>query len=780
MRSGFPGPAVSLAALLLALAAHLQHPVVLGLPALRPDLLPIAPLACLMGLARSGGLLVLAAAVLAGWWAWGREATRWLARTRSGWPFELAAGLMAGSLAAGGLGFAGLLFRPVLGALLVAAVIPAVRVRAWRGPARWLGAARWPAIWPALCLFPAVPWLVVAPLLPVTGVDMLEYHAGFPVLWGMLHRIHFEAGNLLCTMPLGFERLAVPLYVLGAGGAVAWTQLILLAAAGVAVASALDDAMGGWLVAGFGAALLLAWQGHPDIGLVFAAALAVRAARTGRPVETGLACALAAFSKYQGAALAAACVVSTAPWDAGRRLPRWLLVACAVAVAPNLAWLARNAWLTGNPVYPFASHVFPSLAWTDWNSQVLWASMPNASVEIDGAFPEDRARQLAMAFWAGTKSVFFSPYAALVYICPAILLVRGVPPLARRLAVQGLVFGLVWLLPIPKFGRYLVPGLIPVLGAWWLVARASRFAVPVAAVCLGVEALVFVVNARETPIAPERVLTGTASAAAYRRAALGGYQDAVDWLNAKGFASSRTLVIGQGYGMGLSCPWSASNETGRPAWLGAAGEVANPVRMRVHLRQANVTTVLYNPIRAYHRHPYALGYDLSEPWLMAWGHLWRRWARVERPPDSFDWTGAWWIWRLDARPGAPLPQAWLPGAERLYLDETALRRGEADPGRLALQRRVAGDFGVAWFQRSMLTYHGRHDAPRAVAEVEEAIRRGFVSPGALNALGVYLDADGRIAEAARRFREALALDPGYDTARANLTELLARSAAGKR
>jgi tetratricopeptide (TPR) repeat protein len=202
--------------------------------------------------------------------------------------------------------------------------------------------------------------------------------------------------------------------------------------------------------------------------------------------------------------------------------------------------------------------------------------------------------------------------------------------------------------------------------------------------------------------------------------------------------------------------------------------------MRVHLRQANVTTVLYNPIRAYHRHAYGLGYALSEPWLMAWADLWRRWARVDRPPDSFDWTGAWWVWRLDPRPGAPLPQAWLPGAERLYLDETALRRGEADPGRLALQRRVAGDFGMAWFQRGMLSYHAHHDAARAVAEIREAIRRDFVTPGSLNTLGVYLAADGRIAEAARRFREALVLDPHDASAQANLAELLARTAAGKR
>ena len=794
MRSGSLGMPVALAALLLALAAHLQSPFVHRLPALRPELLPVVPGACLIALAKSGLLFALAAAVLAGWWTWGAGVGCWLGARRAGWPFDLAAGLMAGSLAVGGLGFAGLLWPPVLAGLLAAAVVPAARRRAWQGPARWLGSARWASAWPALCLLPALPWIVAGSLLPATDVDMLEYHAGLPALWGMVHRIHFEPGNLLFTMPLGFERLAVPFTVLGTGGAVVWTQLFLLAASAVTVASAMDGrgrgvsadaetptlALAGWLVAGFGAALLLGWQGHPDTGLVFAAALGVRAAVTRRPAELGAACALAAFTKYQGAALAAACLVTVVPWTAGRRLARWLAAAAAVAAAANSPWLLRNWLLTGNPVYPFASHVFPSLAWTDWNTQALWGSMPNASVAIEGSFPEERARELALACWSGTKSVWISPYAALLYLCPLIVLGRGFPPVARRLAAQGLIFGLLWLLPVPKFGRYLVPGLVPVLGAWWLVAGRSRFAAPAAAVFMVVETLMFVVAARETPVAAERVVTGTASAAAFRRAALGVYADAVDWINSAPAPAGRTLVIGQGYGLGLARPWLASNETGRPAWLTAAGEAPDPVRMRIRLRQANVGRILYDPIRAYHRHSYALGYPLSEPWLKAWGQLWRRWARVDRAPDAFDWTGGWWIWRLDAGPGPARPQPWLPGAERVYLDEGALRKGEADPGLLALQRRVAGDFGFAWFQRSMITFHVRHEAARAVEEAERAIRLGFVTPGSLNDLGVYLAAAGRPAEAGPRFREALVLDPGYATARRNLEELPARSAPGKR
>jgi len=812
-------PSVCAALLLWACLAHLQHPVVHSIASLRPAFLPIHPAALARNLAVSAGLLAMAAAVVGGWWAWGVRVRAWAGggRRETG-PFALAAGLLAGSLAIAGLGLAGLFFRPVLGLLLIGLAAGAVRARAWAGPVRWISAARWRDAWPGLCLLPAVPWIVAAPLLPVTNVDMLEYHAGLPVLWTMVHRIHNETGNLLFTMPLGFERLSIPFIAIGAGGANAWTDLILLAVGAFAVARAIGTssfadangvegdvpcgrpstsgasaAMGGWLVFGWGAAIGLAGEGHPDTGLVVAAALASLAVARGSAVDIGLACALAAFAKHQGAGLAAVILVSAVPWSFGmRRAFRFGAVAAAVAATPSLAWLARDWWLTGNPVYPLASHVFPSLAWTDWNTQMLWGSMPNASVTIGGYFPDETARQLALAFWEGAKSFWFSPHVALVYALPLALFARGIPKLARPLAAQAALFGLAWLLPIPKFGRYLLPGLVPALVAWWLMvtsrSSAARGVAPsgatptaaitaaVAAVIITVEGLMFVVVSRDGRVPPERVLAGSATADEYGRSALGGYQDAVDWLNEGpvGRSPGRTLVVGQGYGLGLAHPWFASNETGRPAWLTAAGDDPDPVRMRIHIRQANVRWVLYNPIRAYSRHSYALGYPLSEAWLSAWAEVWRRWIEVARPPDRFDWTGGWWVYRLGARPGPPRPQPWLPGAERLQLPDGDLLAGRADPEPLALQRRVAGDFGVALFQRSMLTFYGGHDAARAAREAEEAVRRGLTTPGALNMLAVFLDAAGRPAEAGRRLREALALDPAYGSARANLEAILAR------
>jgi hypothetical protein len=112
----------------------------------------------------------------------------------------------------------------------------------------------------------------------------------------------------------------------------------------------------------------LAFTVHAE-PLVIASALltlhfALRAARSGEPrdaVLAGLAAGLLLGAKVTGPLYAALALL---PWlIALRKAPRPLasVLALAVSAAPGLAWLAQNAILTGNPVYPLPIFGLPGI-----------------------------------------------------------------------------------------------------------------------------------------------------------------------------------------------------------------------------------------------------------------------------------------------------------------------------------------------------------------------------------------------------------------------------------
>lgn len=769
--------ALAVAGLAGVLAAALHHPLLAAVasppwtwPALHAGIL-------LARVFQAGGCFVLAAAVLAAWWGTGRLVRRWLCgRSEIGW-FSLLAGLLAGSLAIEGMGLAGLLYPAALTALCASGL--AAGVASWRRrPARWRVPVAFVAwAWPGLALLPAAPWLLAAPLLPPTNVDMLEYHFGVPVLWLAVHRIYAQPGNLLFTMPLGIERLSAPYLAWGAQGAAVAQTVLLLAAAALALAAALRRAgnhaaaAGGWMLAGCGAALILAADGHPDTALLLAASAGcLVVAGGGRAVDLGLVAAFACAAKYQGALLALVLAGAAVP---ARRRGVWLATAAGVAAGASMPWLAFNALAAGNPCYPFLSHVFPSLGWADWNTRALWDSMANASVVIERGFPEETFRQFIAVFWRGIATPWVSPLAVLVYLLPLIAAAPG-HPVRRRLALAALGFAAAWAWPVPKFGRYLLPGIVPALAAFWLLWPRTRLASAAACVCAGLGGLMFIGAARARPIPPEAVLTGAATPDGYMEAAQGGYWSAARWVNAHAARGERTLVIGQGNGWGLPAPWLSNNECGLPAWFSAAGPAEAAGRMRIALRQAGIGWIVYDPVRAVSRQGYARGLELTDGWLRAYADLWRRWIDVAREPDRFDGTGEWYVYRVRDRIRRAEPHGWLPGAERLLPDETALRRGEDQLGRLTIERRYLPDFGITWLHRSMEAWARRHDARAAEAACREALRHGLALPAVYNTLGFDLWNQGRYAEAADAMRQALVLDPGNAVARANLAETLER------
>jgi len=725
--------------------------------------------AFLLNMVLSSGLAASAALFGASLWGVGRQVRGWLVRGRgSAVPFhELALGMAAYSLAVLGLGLAGLLYRSVFAALALPA-IPAL-ICLWRGRRPFTGAARWKPLLPGLFLLPALHTILASPLLPPLNVDVLVYHLAVPELWRMGHRIFAYPGNMTFSYPLGLERLVLPLLSFGVKGANVWLQLGLLALAALLVSRALSSAgsphagAAGWLVFGAAPSLQLALCGHQDTGMIFGVALAVHASVRSSAPGMAFACGFMMFAKYTGLEYAAAFLAAWAvAGPPGRRLRRTFGMA-ALATIPCLTWMARNWLETGNPLYPFLNAIFPSLHWTPWNTSKLWGIMRNATVLPDPSGPLGAAGGwLALAGKAAT-SAWFTPWVCLWCLVPFALLARGVPPAARRLAWPAALFAALWALPEPKVGRYLLPGSLMPLSIFILLLGGVPRRVVTACTCLLllVHGMSVTGQNRSWVVAPEEVLSGNVAPAGYERVNLGAFAGMRDFVNAECRGRGRVLIIGEPGGFGLSRPWLVTDDTNIPAWKMAAGTVPDERRMRVAMRQADVRWVIYNPLRASRIGIYVDPLEMTLGWLKEWGGFWRKWATLLRSPRQFDWTGGVYLYGVrDSPAAAPKPQPFLPGSERFHLDVRGIvNGGKLDGPVWSFEREFMGDYGFSWYHRMLISAYVLKDRKRAVAEGEEAVKRGLDIPWNAGSIAHLLMQDGRPCEAIKWAAHAADLAP---------------------
>ncbi len=331
------------------------------------------------------------------------------------WQLLLAAGLGLGalSLLVLGLGTLGLLHRWLwLSLLTIFAIagLPRWRDVIAKNPVvtetnddradRWM---RW--LWLGVIGFGALA-LIVATMPPgilwpaeANGYDVLEYHLGVP-------REHFEAGrisylphNIYSNFPFNVEMLYLLTMVLhGDPIAAVFTAKLLNAYLGMLAVGGMwlagrEFGRGSGIVAGLiGASCpfltYLCGVAYVENGLLLFAGLALGALLRvchDRPAvatrwiaASGLLTGLACGCKYTAAPMVLLPLLLAVAWHAARQRParpRWLLaflVGGLVAFAP---WLAKNAVMTGNPVFPLARNAFPERPGI-WNEDgaARWAS----------------------------------------------------------------------------------------------------------------------------------------------------------------------------------------------------------------------------------------------------------------------------------------------------------------------------------------------------------------------------------------------------------------------
>ena len=135
------------------------------------------------------------------------------------------------------------------------------------------------------------------------------------------------------------------------------------------------------------------------------------------------------------------------------RAARYLLI----ATVPVLPWGLKNALLTGNPVYPFLSQVFPSPHWTP--SQALIFAKAHAPTFGDIHTP---AFIWSTLVDLGRRAVHYSliePLAVpfFLLLMPLLLLCRPLPPPIRRATSLCLVAYVGWYVLTYRPWRFLFP-----------------------------------------------------------------------------------------------------------------------------------------------------------------------------------------------------------------------------------------------------------------------------------------------------------------------------------
>lgn len=404
------------------------------------------------------------------------------------------------------LGLAGVLQRGIWVALLIGMTVAGVarlgillRVGPVARPGSGVGPASRPVSGPSrflpLILAPFLSFaLLAAPTAPGLiwreegyGYDVLEYHLQVPREYAQAGRIEYLPHNVYANFPANVEMLYLLAMVVHGDpvetGVTANMIHLLLAVltvcaawvagrewsprAGLLAATAIGTT--GWLPYLSGMAYVE--NGMLLFGMVATAAIARVAGRgaDGRTDDTGhigwialagLCAGLACGCKYTAVPLIAA-PLAVAAVICRRRGLRDMAFTAAVfgcaALLTVLPWLVKNRVMTGNPVFPLASNVFPSTppGWDDASAE-QWNR---------GHTPKAKERTAAARLHALWRHV---PGDAEQRFGPAILLLPLVGLLGRRLRTVDGVLCLVlathlvvWFFFTHLYARFAVVMLIP-------------------------------------------------------------------------------------------------------------------------------------------------------------------------------------------------------------------------------------------------------------------------------------------------------------------------------
>jgi hypothetical protein len=265
----------------------------------------------------------------------------------------------------------GLLWPGLVAAALVCIFCMALRGIDWRGATAAIGVVG--------AFFVAAVMLLN--LLPPVARDELTHHLAVPALFaraGRMYEIPFADQTFF---PMLVTLLYTPLVAHAWESAAKYLHLAFGLGASALVCLYLrtrfsdrEAVLGAVLLFTTPTVLVLGASAYVDLGLLFFAAVAVIALlrwsespRASYLVIAGIGAGCAATVKYNGVLLVplfAAAAILLAGERRGWAALRPALLVGAAGLVPLLPWLAKNLWLTGNPVYPLLQDFFGGRAVT--------------------------------------------------------------------------------------------------------------------------------------------------------------------------------------------------------------------------------------------------------------------------------------------------------------------------------------------------------------------------------------------------------------------------------
>ncbi len=467
-------------------------------------------------------LLIIAAVMMAGAWAWGHLLLRLVnpplpSRCVERTVFAFGLGLSALSLTTLLCGLVGALSCPLLGGLIVVAVVAEIALRLRRQNQRgdatrsnrlsWKLPHRMPREWllPLFCLAAMVPFLLsmfLGAMLPSTDFDVKEYHLQGPKEFFQSGQISFLPHNVYTSFPFLTEMLSLLAMVLRGDwyrGALAGKAVLMCFAplTGLALFAAGRRWFGptaGWLAVTvylttpwiFRISIIAYAEGGLSFYL-FASLLTVmigieklrRGETPGKQfLLTGLLAGSAMACKYTGlvsAVIPLGAVVCLAPLVLRAGLPdKWravLSAGAAFAIGTVLTigpWLLKNTVETGNPVYPLMYSWFGG---RDWDAELNEKWRAGHSPKNYTDLPERVLEVTAGNDW-------LSPL--LFGLAPLSLFALGRHSVIRAVWVYALWLFLTWWLFTHRLDRFWVPmipavALLAGIGAAKATGRIWRY-----------------------------------------------------------------------------------------------------------------------------------------------------------------------------------------------------------------------------------------------------------------------------------------------------------------
>jgi len=761
-----------------------------------------SPGAAVVAWARHLGLLVLLAALGLAGFGLGGPFGRWATGRGMGRVTAIAVGLGIFGLGVLGAGLAGLAHPvPAWGAVAAAAI---AGFRRWRMPdLGW--ALRGRALPAGVLLLAGILIALVGSLGPEASFDGMAHHLGHPEAWAARHKVYAMPWHFLASFPALLEMQYLLARVMTGAPALAklmhfgWGLLALAALVGWARESLEDE----WALYAAAALLFIPYTmlvmmwAYVDLGAACFLTLALRTAagRAPSPVLLGVLCGFAAGTKVTG--VFAVAIVAGVLAVRRASLRTWAAFAASFVLAVG-AWGARNLLLTGNPVAPFLSGLFPTLWWGPANHaryQRELASYNTGAATLPGvlgflARPWDvTIRNTGCLDTRAGMGGWF------LWGLP-LLALAGAIPAARIPAGAALGWFVLWHL-IPRQIRYLLP-VWPAAAlacahaaramyrrgggarvAVWVVAAAALFHVP------------WALRMQFDAVHAVRVVCGGQTADEYLGQGMPGKARTIaarNWWRAQPggdpvHGRERLLVADQ-YGLNLFWGPRALVQSffDTPLIERAAAESRTPAGVARRLRQLGIGWLLDDQENSFLMQTSYAPYGFAPEAGKRWEAYWTRTARLATRVED-----VYFAYRLGGGAVAAPPVTW-PGLDQQWLAATeAAVNAAATAGRLDAELpQAAEEYGriaratgcpAAWERLGAIELQ-RGRTREASASLREAARRGRATSRTVGTLAVIEANSGRLAAALPLMRRAYEYNPGDAANRRNLAVALARLGRG--